>query len=180
MSQTATVPATRMDGFRPGHSPEKLEPKTSAQAQALLTSAAKRLPREKVEELAADIKWHGPLVADFYENEWSDQKIEQVMSYVGGATAYGRKLGLYSEGTEMVLNQGAQGIVGAAVGIMALLMIGVVVLGKIDGFTPSLDSTWSNTADNVSEQSQSTFSFLNLVPFLLVALFVLGLMMSRM
>ena len=81
---------------------------------------------------------------------------------------------------EWVLLNGPQQIVSVAVGIMATLMIGVVVLGQIDGFTPSLSGDWQNVSSNVSDQSAQTFNFLNLVPFIIVALFVLGLMMSRM
>jgi hypothetical protein len=119
---------------------------------------AERLPEEFVDEVR--------LVNEFCDG-WQEEKTEEVCASIESKTS-------------LTLNQGAQGIVGVAVGIMATLMIGVVVLGKIDNFTLDLTGNWQNTSKNVSSDSQDTFDFLNLVPFLIVALFVLGLMSQRM
>lgn len=119
---------------------------------------AERLPDEVVEDVRFTVDTYGA---------WKEKKAEEVTESIESTTS-------------LTLNQGAQGIVGVAVGIMATLMIGVVVLGKIDNFTLNLSGSWQNTSQNVSSSSQDTFGFLNLVPFLIVALFVLGLMANRM
>lgn len=155
MSQTATASTP---GFRPGMTPADLGPRTDTLTDRALGAE----PDEWVE----DLRWHAQAATAGAE-QWQADTVDTVDE--GYAALTGRRL-----------NQGARGIVGVAMGIMATLMIGVVVLGQIDQFTPGLSNTWSNTADNVSNQSQDTFDFLNLVPFLIVALFVLGLMMSRM
>lgn len=170
MSQTATAPTP---GFRPGMRPADLGPSTDtrldralSRVQGVVPAALERLLGREPEAWAEDLRWNAQVTTRYYE-DWQDEKAEAIVDGVEAHTGHR-------------LNQGAQGIIGLAIGIMATLMIGVVVLGEIDSFTPSLSTTWSNTADNVSDQSQQTFNFLNLVPFLVVALFVLGLMMSRM
>jgi len=174
MSQAATVPTA---GFRPGRSPAELGPSTDTRLDRTLSAVQNRAAAAAaalgyddlavdVGEYVDDLRWHAQTGTAYCE-AWRDAKTDATVDAVEDVTGHR-------------LNQGAQGIIGLAIGIMATLMIGVVVLGQIDGFTPNLSSQWSNTADNVSSQSQQTFNFLNLVPFLVVALFILGLMMSRM
>lgn len=116
------------------------------------------------EELVENIRYE----ADMYE-AYKTTKSEKIVGRYAGVI----------EKTPLSLNQ-AQAVIGGALGVMATLMIGVVVLGKIDGFTNDLSGAWQETANSTSNQSQQTFDFLNLVPFLIVALFVLGIMASRM
>lgn len=174
MSQTATAPTA---GFRPGMAPAALGPSTDSRLdrtlsaiQARALDAAERLGYDglatEADAYAEDLRWHAQAGTAACET-WRDEKTDAVVDGVESHTGHR-------------LSQGAQGIVGIALGIMATLMIGVVVLGNIDQSTSGLSGPWTNTADNVTQQSQQTFNFLNLVPFLLVALFVLGLMMSRM
>ena len=129
--------------------------------------------KEGVNDYLDDCQTEAEILAEDAElyNEEAERRAETA---VEDFSLGGRNVGRW------VLLNGPQQIVSVAVGIMATLMIGVVVLGKIDGFTPSLSGNWSNVSDNVSTQSSQTFDFLNLVPFIIVALFVLGLMMSRM
>jgi hypothetical protein len=152
----------------PGFGPETdLENASSTETEAALDEAveesavAEHLPDEFVQEVRE--------TADMHE-AWAAQKTGKVMQSHSW---------LWGKNSPLTLNQ-AQGVVGKAIGIMATLMIGVVVLGKIDSFTLDLSGNWSETANDVSNQSQQTFDFLNLVPFLLVALFVLGIMATRM
>ncbi len=130
-------------------------------------AAPTRIEQSVTENLSDDQINQMELAADFGE-DWKARKTASVVDSIEGATG-------------LRLNQGAQGIVGAAMGIIATLMIGVVILGNIDNFADfGANSSWNDTQQSVTEQSQQTFDFLNLVPFLLVALFILGLMAQRM
>lgn len=178
MSQTATAQPS-VDGFREGHAPVTLGPESNAVERGIEYAADKIPDRDTVEYMLWQLRRDARATTAHYE-QWEDSKTEQVMEYVEGATAAASEAGVISDRQRLRLNQGAQGVVGLAIGIMATLMIGVVVLGRIDQYTPSLTGTWQNTSQNVSDSSSNTFGFLNLVPFIIVALFVLGLMMSRM
>lgn len=170
MSCSATAQTA---GFRPGMAPADLGPRTDSRLDRTMTAVDDRLGGlleralgTSTDEWVDDLRWRAQGATAGAE-AWQAEKVDAVDATVEDYTGHR-------------LNQGARGIVGVAVGVMATLMIAVVVLGQIDQFTPGLSNTWSNTADNVSDQSQDTFDFLNLVPFLIVALFILGLMMSRM
>jgi hypothetical protein len=149
------------DGFRPGHSPVDYAPDAGADGRIAKTKEKLGEAKEEAEIQYEFLKEDAPHI-----EEMAHERTEAAVE----ANPVG----------EWFLNHGPEQIVSVAIGIMATLMIGVVVIGKIDTFTPSLSGTWSNTSDNVSQQSSQTFDFLNLVPFIIVALFVLGLMMSRM
>ncbi|WP_435359294.1 hypothetical protein [Haloarchaeobius sp. DFWS5] len=149
-----------------GYTQEWSEPEPEAEAGGTERKPEGRLATWFTEVLDDEVVDDVRRIADYYEG-WQAEKTEAAVGSIEDTT------GLH-------LNQGAQGIVGVAMGIMATLMIGVVVLGKIDGFGTDLSGGWNETSNSVSTQSQDTFDFLNLVPFLLVALFVLGIMASRM
>ncbi|KZN25594.1 hypothetical protein A4G99_03750 [Haladaptatus sp. R4] len=156
MSAT-TVSTTERNG-----KPENNHPTIEAQSNdGFVANLAEEHLSEKLVE---NIRYE----ADMY-GAYQTEKSEELAAKYAGAIAK----------TPLSLNQ-AQAVIGGALGVMATLMIGVVVLGKIDGFTGDLNGPWQETANSTSTQSQQTFDFLNLVPFLIVALFVLGIMASRM
>ena len=165
MSQAATA-AGQVDGFRVGQTPSGLEkptPTVNMDEETRLSEAT----RDVLGDDRGDAVVEGMRLANGAKEQWQAEKTQQVVNYLG--STFGLRL-----------NQGAQGVVGLAIGIVATLMIGVVVLGRIDSFTPSLSGNWQNVQENTSKQAADTFDFMNLLPFLVVALFVLGIVMSRM
>ncbi|MWG33149.1 hypothetical protein [Halomarina oriensis] len=158
--------AGQVSGFREGKAPTALNmptPTVDTESETKLSEMTKQhLGEERGEYLVERARF-----LQAFKEQWTAKKTLAFTNYV-------------HRNTGMRLNQGAQGVVGIAIGIIATLMIGVVVLGRIDGFTPDMSGQWQNVQDNTSQQAADTFDFMNLLPFLVVALFVLGIVMSRM